>query len=85
MVGVCLTAIGLLRVVARLQPTHAVSIAPVAVDALLFTLSCGLSYFALRTRARKRRYWVERLADGLFLAALCLMTFICALFAYEFL
>jgi hypothetical protein len=85
LVGVCLTVIGLFRVTAQLQRTVFFGDDLVAFDAVLFLLSCGLSYWALRTRTRRRRYRVEQLADGLFLIALCLMALICALVAYELL
>jgi hypothetical protein len=85
LVGVCLTVIGLFRVTAQLQQAVFFGDDLVALDAVLFLLSCGLSYWALRTRTRRRRYKVEQLADGLFLIALCLMALICALVAYEFL
>jgi hypothetical protein len=50
LVGVCLTVIGLLRVIAQLKRTGSFGDDLVAFDALLFLLSCGLSYWALRTR-----------------------------------
>jgi hypothetical protein len=85
LVGVCLTVIGLLRVVGQLQRARTWGDDLVAVNALLFLTACTLSYWALRTRTRRRRYRVEQLADAVFLAALCLMALICALVAYEFL
>jgi hypothetical protein len=85
LVGVCLTVIGLLRVVGQLRQSRSWGDDLVAVDALLFLTACTLSYWALRTRTRRRRYRVEQVADLIFLAALCLMVLICGLVAYEFL
>jgi hypothetical protein len=42
-----------------------------------------LAYLALRIRGKSHRQPIERLADGTFLAALCLMVIVCGLVAYE--
>lgn len=85
MVGVCLTVIGLFRVNQSLSTVASLGDELLAADALLFLGACGLSYWALRTRRRQRRHRVERVADGVFLAALSLMAAVCTLVAYEFL
>lgn len=85
MVGVCLTVIGLLRVVLTIRGGVTLADDFLAIDALLFLVSCLLSYFALRTRSRRRMYRVERFADGLFIIGLILMVFVCGLIAYEIL
>lgn len=84
MVGVCLTVIGLFRIVLQLKSIGTWADDLLSVDALLFLGACGLAYWALRTRSIKRRQRTEKVADVIFLAALCLMTAICALIAYAF-
>jgi hypothetical protein len=84
LVGVCLTVIGLFRITDRLKDVSNVGQGLLAVDALAFLASCVLSYSALRTRRRRRRHTVERIADTVFLAALGLMAIACSLIAYEF-
>jgi hypothetical protein len=48
MVGVCLTVIGLIRVVITLGRADTLADDFLAGDALLFLISCLLSYWALR-------------------------------------
>jgi hypothetical protein len=83
LVGVCLTVIGLFRVVSRLQKIDSLADNFLAVDALGFLIACALSYLGIRSRNRERRRWVEVLADRVFLLSLGIMTLICALIAYE--
>ena len=52
MVGVCLTVIGLIRVVITFGKADTVADDLLAADAFLFLLSCLLSYSALRTRSK---------------------------------
>lgn len=82
MVGVCLTVIGLIRVVLTIRGGVTLADDLLAVDAFLFLVSCLLSYFALRTRSSRRMYRVERLADGVFLTGLILMAFVCGFIVY---
>lgn len=82
LVGVCLTVIGIFSHF-RNGRTKSVGEDLLAFDALLFLVSCVLSYTALKKRGERRRYFLETTADNLFLAALTLMTFICGLIVYE--
>lgn len=75
MVGVCLTVIGLVRVVVSVRKVDTLADDLLAGDAVLFLLSCLSSYWALRTRSVRRMHRVERFAD--ILLALILMVFIC--------
>jgi hypothetical protein len=77
MVGVCLTVIGLLRVVITLRKADTVADNLLAFDAILFLTACLSAYWAMRTRSRRRMYVVERFADFIFIAALLLMVVIC--------
>jgi len=77
MVGVCLTVIGLIRVVITLGKADTVADDLLAVDAMLFLASCLLSYAALRSRGLRRMHRIERAADGVFIAAMIVMAAVC--------
>jgi hypothetical protein len=85
LVGVCLTVIGLIRVVVVTINIDTIGDNLLAVDALLFLASCLLSYWALRTRSIRRMYHVERVADAIFVTGMLLMTGVCSIIAYELL
>ncbi len=82
MVGVCLTVIGLIRVVITFGKADTVADDLLAADAFLFLLSCLLSYSALRTRSKRRIHRMERIADGIFILAMILMVVICGFITY---
>jgi hypothetical protein len=82
MVGVCLTVIGLIRVVITLGKIDTIADDLLAGDAFLFLLACLLSYSALRTRSIRRMHKVERLADGSFICAMIVMTAVCGVITY---
>jgi hypothetical protein len=82
MVGVCLTVIGLIRVVITLGTADTLADDFLAGDALLFLISCLLSYWALRSRGLRRMHRLERIADGIFIMAMIGMVVICALITY---
>ena len=82
MVGVCLTVIGLIRIVITLQKVDTLADDLLAADSLLYLASCVLSYSALRTRKVRRMHRVERVADGVFLLAMVLMVAICLFITY---
>jgi uncharacterized membrane protein len=83
MVGVCLTVIGLIRVVITLGIADTLADDLLAADALLFLVSCLLSYWALRSRGLRRMHRLERFADGIFILAMIGMVVICALITYS--
>lgn len=83
MVGVCLTVIGLIRVVITLGKIDTVADDLLALDALLFLFSCLMSYYALRTRSKRRMHLIELMADRVFLVAMVLMTAICGIITYS--
>jgi len=83
MVGVCLTVIGLIRVVITLGRADTLADDFLAGDALLFLVSCLLSYWALRSRSVRRMHRLERIADGIFILAMIGMVIICALITYN--
>ena len=85
LVGVCLTVIGLLRIVINTSKVEGIVDDFLAIDAVIFLISCLLSYWALRTRSLYRMHWVERMADAIFLIGLFLMVLICSFVAYAIL
>jgi len=82
MVGVCLTVIGLIRVVITLGTTDTLADDLLAADALLFLVSCLLSYWALRSHGLRRMHRLERMADVIFMIAMIGMVVVCALITY---
>jgi hypothetical protein len=82
MVGVCLTVIGLIRVVITLGKADTVADDCPAIDALLFLTSSLFSYWALRSRGLARMHRVEQIADIVFIVAMIGMVAICALITY---
>lgn len=83
LVGVCVTVIGLLRLIRRLQGVTSIADVLLGIDALGFLGSCVIAYAALRTGRIARRRRIERLADGTFLVSLALMAVVCILIAFE--
>ena len=72
MVGVCLTVIGIIRVVISQHRSDMLADDLLAINAMLYLASSLLSYWALRTRSVTRNYRLERIADIIFLVALTL-------------
>ena len=83
MMGVCLTVIGLIRVVITLGTADTLADDFLAGDALLFLISCLLSYWALRSRSMRRMHRLEKIADGIFIFAMIGVVAICALITYS--
>lgn len=82
MVGVCLTVIGLFKVVTSVKQVSTLGDDLLALDGLLFLVSALLSYWAMRHRGRKEMPLVEQVADYVFLAGLVLMVVVGALITY---
>lgn len=82
MVGVCLTAISLIRVVIAVDKTNTFADDLLAIDAVLFLTATLTSYFALRVSSEKRLHGLERIADTAFIAAMSLLTITCAFITY---
>jgi hypothetical protein len=82
MVGVCLTVIGLVRVVITLGKADTLADDLLAGDAFLFLVSCFVSYAALRSRRALRMHRLERVADSVFILAMIVMVAICAFLTY---
>ena len=70
MVGVCLTVVGILRVVITLRSEDLLGDDLLTINAMMYLLSAVLSYWGLRTRNRKRNHRIEYVADGMFIAGM---------------
>ncbi|WP_294263370.1 hypothetical protein [uncultured Sphingomonas sp.] len=82
MVGVCLTGIGLLRVVASVRGRETIADDLLSFDALLFLAATLASYIALRVQSHQRLHGLERIADAAFIAAMVLLTLACFVITY---
>jgi hypothetical protein len=82
MVGVCLTAVSLIRVVITLRHLETLADDLVSLDAMLFVVSGLLSFWALRSRKRGRLHHIESIAEKVFLAAMILMGAACLALVY---
>jgi hypothetical protein len=83
LIGVCVTVIGLFRLVGESGRIRTWADDFLAIDAFAFLLSCLLAYLALRSRSPARRNLLERFADVIFLLGLAAMVVIGSLVAYE--
>jgi hypothetical protein len=82
MVGICLTVIGLFKIVIHLQRMGTIAADLVAIDSVCFLVVCMIAYCALRSTDRKHRQRLARVADGLFLVSLSFMAFICGVIVW---
>lgn len=82
MVGVCLTAIGILQLVAAQAKVQTFGDELLAADAVLFVVCCFLSFWSFKTKRAGLRQNLRLLVDSLFLVALVLMVAVCAIIAY---
>ena len=80
MVGVCMTVIGIVKVVEVGHSESHIDEA-LAINSLFFMLSAIFSYLSIRTPRNTIK--LESLADTLFMIGLVLMSFIGILFAFE--
>ena len=84
MVGVCLTVIGVLRLIIEVKGYRTMADDLVAVDGMLFLLACVFSFLTLKATSPSRRAVFQRVTDTVFLAAITLMMSICALITWAF-
>ena len=85
LVGVCLTVVGVFRLVFRLRSVDGIADHVLAVDAMAFLGACVFAYASLRSRTPRRRRALERVADVFFGAALVMMAAVCSLVAWQLL
>jgi hypothetical protein len=84
LVGVCLTVVGIFLISHRLTNVKSIGEKLLAIDALIFLISCILSYLSLKIRKKRRQHLLERIAEEVFLLGLAMMACICFLIVYEF-
>lgn len=82
LIGVCLTGIGLLRVVMSVGKITTLGDELLALDSLLFLATCVVAFISFRTRDARRRQLLRRVADATFLLGLGLMAAVAALITY---
>lgn len=70
MVGVCLTVVGILRVVITLKSRDTLGDDLLTINAMVYMVSALLSYWGLRTRNRRRNHRLEYIADLTFIAGM---------------
>jgi hypothetical protein len=83
LVGLCLTVIGLVRIVVATEKTRTVADDLLVFDALLFLTACIAAYWTVRT---KNKHWAQRLvriADFFLHLGLFVMIVACGIIAYE--
>jgi hypothetical protein len=84
MVGVCLTVIGVLRLIIEVKGYRTMADDLVAIDGILFLLTCVFSFLTLKATSPTRRKTFQRVTDTVFLGAITLMMVICALITWAF-
>ena len=82
LIGVCLTAIGILRLVSAQSKVQTLGDELLAADAVLFVTCCILSFWSFKTKQAKLRRKLRLFVDVLFMVALVGMVGICAIIAY---
>jgi hypothetical protein len=82
MIGVCLTGVGLIRVVITLKRTNTLADDFLCLDAVLFLFATISAYWALRARGVRRLERLELIADVTFVMGMGLMTGICLFITY---
>ena len=84
LVGVCLTVIGLIKISGHLQKLSTLADEILAWNAVLFLVSCFISYLSLMTRRELTKRTLERIASAIFMIALLLMVVVCSIFVRAF-
>ena len=82
MVGVCLTAIGILHFVTSQTRVETIGDELLAADAVVFMVCCFLSFWSFKTKNLRLRHLLRLIIDGSFMLALTIMVVVCAIIAY---
>lgn len=85
MVGVCLTAIGLVQVMEHLKNVSTLCDEILVLDALLFLNACIFSYWAMHHRLRNHYRRLRLTVDTLLMLGIVMMVVICGMIAYSLL
>lgn len=84
MVGVCLTVIGLLRLLTEVKGYRTLGDDLVAVDGIVFLLACVFAFLTLKAHRSPRQRMFQRLTDTFFMTGIALMMVICAVITWAF-
>jgi uncharacterized membrane protein len=82
MVGVCLTAIGILKVMTAQSHIETIADELLSADSVLFMLCCFLCFWSFKTRRERLRHLLRVVIDGLFILGLSTMVIVCAVMVY---
>lgn len=82
MVGVCLTAIGILRLIISQTQVESIGDDLLAGDAVIFMVCCFVSFWSFKTRTARVRHALQLTVDGLFMLGLMIMVGACGVIAY---
>lgn len=81
MVGVCLTVVGILRIIVAQHRVDLIGQDMLALNTVIYLATTLTAYFGLRTRKLQRNHRLERVADTLFLVGLSITTLTTAFIA----
>ncbi len=82
MVGVCLTAIGIMRLIAAQTSVQSIGDECLALDSVVFVVCASMAFASFKTRNRVLRHRLRLAVDTLFLTGLTAMAGICGIIAY---
>lgn len=83
MVGICLTVIGIINLLAFGKKAETIVDDILATDAILFLAACIISYFAIKMENKELRLKLEKFADTIFLSAIGIMTLVCFFIVFK--
>lgn len=81
MVGVCVTVVGIVRLMELTGRVSTIIDNVVAIDSALFLASCALSYLSLRSE--RHGHQLERYGDLVFVGGLAVMVVAACMLAWE--
>gem|GEM_PF-839042 len=70
MLGVCMTVVGVIRVVTAVRRVNTVADEMLSINAIVYLFAGLCAYCALRSKRGRRNRVLERVADGIFLVGL---------------
>jgi hypothetical protein len=83
MVGICQSGVGLIHVTTIVTKIDTYVDDCLALDSLVFLLSCLTAYWAFRSPSTRRTLQIERVADSFFVIGLCVMVIVALLTSYS--
>jgi len=83
MIGVCVTVIGILNLLTATTKIDTLTDDITALAAMVFLVACIISYIAIKTKIKKRKLLLEKIANGIFLVGVALSVLICIFIVYK--